>query len=63
MSLNLAVPNTVFDLVNGGYQVVVPTDAVIGTPVAYGEMVLEHTLSYVATLTDVETLAGAWSAS
>jgi hypothetical protein len=53
----------VFDLVNGGFQVVVPTDAVIGTPVAYGEMVLEHTLSYVATLTDVETLAGAWSAS
>ncbi len=63
VSLNLAVPNTVFDLVNGGFQVVVPTDAVIGTPVAYGEMVLEHTLSYVATLTDVETLAGAWSAS
>ena len=60
VSLNLAIPNTVFDLVNGGFQVVVPTDGSVATVAGYGEQVLEHTLAYVATLTDVATLIEAW---
>ena len=61
VSLNVAIPNTVFDLVNGGFQVVVPTDGTVSTVAGYGEQVLEHTLAYVATLADVATLVEAWS--
>jgi len=60
VSLNVAVPNTVFDLVNAGFQVVVPTDGSVATDADYGNRVLEHTLAHVSTLTDVTTLAGVW---
>jgi len=60
VTLNVAVPNTVFDLVNAGFQVVVPTDGSVATPVAYGDQVFAHTLAYVATLSDVTTLTEAW---
>ncbi|MEC8999291.1 MAG: cysteine hydrolase family protein [Actinomycetota bacterium] len=61
VSLNVAIPNAVFDLVNVGFQVVVPTDGSVATEPGYGEQVLEHTLAYVATLTDVSTLVEVWS--
>ena len=60
VSLNIAIPNTVFDLVNAGYQVVVPADAVLAVPPEYGDAVLEHTLSLVATVVDVAGLVSAW---
>ncbi len=60
VSLNVAIPNTVFDLVNGGFQVVVPADGTVATDADYGGQVLEHTLAPVATLTDVATLVEAW---
>ena len=49
-----------FDLVNAGFQVVVPADAVLAVPPEYGDAVLEHTLSLVATLVDVAALVSAW---
>ncbi|MGH9096797.1 MAG: isochorismatase family protein, partial [Acidimicrobiales bacterium] len=42
VSLNVAIPNLVFDAVNRSYQVVVVSDAVVGVPVEYGERVLAH---------------------
>jgi len=60
VTLNLAIPNTVFDLVNAGFQVVVPTDGSVATAEGYGDQVLAHTLAYVSTLTDVATLSEAW---
>ena len=60
VSLNVAIPNAVFDLVNEGFQVVVPTDGSVATVAGYGEQVLEHTLAYVSTLTDVATLVETW---
>jgi nicotinamidase-related amidase len=60
VSLNVAIPNAVFDLVNEGFQVVVPADGSVATVADYGEQVLEHTLAYVSTLTDVATLVEAW---
>ena len=60
VTLNLAIPNTVFDLVNSGFQVVVPTDGSVATAEGYGDQVLAHTLAYVSTLTDVATLTEAW---
>ena len=61
VSLNVAIQNCVFDLINQGYQVVVPKDAVVGVPVEYGKVVLENTLAVLATLTDVESLVNVWS--
>ncbi len=60
VSLNVAIPNAAFDLVNGGFQAVVATDCVVATPPEYGEQVLANTLSYVATLAGSSELAAAW---
>lgn len=63
VSLNVAIPNLVFDAVNAGYQVVVVTDAVAGTPVEYGTAVLEHSLALVATLAETDDVVSAWAGS
>jgi nicotinamidase-related amidase len=60
VSLNVAIPNLVFDAVNRAYQVVVPTDAVAGVPLEYGFEVIRHTLRPLATLTTVAELADIW---
>jgi len=60
VTLNLAIPNTVFDQVNAGFQVVVPTDGSVATTEGYGDQVLVHSLAYVSTITDVATLSEAW---
>ena len=49
------------DAVNRSYQVVVVSDAVVGTPVDYGVQVLAHTLSLVATLASTDELVEAWT--
>lgn len=61
VSLNVAIPNLVFDAVNRGYQVVVPVDAVAGVPVEYGRQVIQYTLRPLATLTTVDELVAAWT--
>jgi len=61
VSVNVAIPNFAFDAVNAGYQVVVPRDAVAGTPPEYVEAVLTHTLGLVATLTTTDDLLAAWA--
>lgn len=63
VSVNVAIQNLAFDAVNAGYQMVVPRDAVAGTPPEYVEMVFEHTLKVVATLTDSATLCAIWEAA
>lgn len=63
VSVNVAIQNLCFDAVNAGYQIVVPTDAVAGTPPEYVEMVFEHTLSVVATLTTTDALLALWNQS
>jgi nicotinamidase-related amidase len=60
VSLNIAIPNLVFDAVNAGYQVVVVTDAVAATPVEYGKAVLEHSLALVATLANTDAIIAEW---
>jgi nicotinamidase-related amidase len=61
VSLNVAIPNLVFDAVNRSYQVVVVSDAVAGVPVDYGRQVLTHTLSLVATLATTDEVVAAWA--
>jgi len=45
-----------------GYRIVMPVDGVAGVPQEYAAQVLEHTLSWVATLTDVDAVLNAWQA-
>ena len=61
VSLNVAIPNLVFDAVNRSYQVVLPVDAVAGVPVGYGKQVVEHTLRPLATLVTVDELIESWT--
>jgi len=60
VSVNVAITNLTFDAVNAGYQVVIPIDAVAGTPPSYVEQVFEHTLRNVATLVTTDELLLAW---
>jgi biuret amidohydrolase len=61
VSLNIGIPNTVMDLVNQAFEVVVPRDAVAGTPEEYGEQMITHTLRFLATITTADDLVETWS--
>ena len=60
VSVNVAITNLTFDAVNAGYQVVLPTDAIAGTPREYAEQVFQHTLRNVATLASTDEVLAAW---
>ncbi|MHC0432869.1 cysteine hydrolase family protein [Streptomyces sp. O3] len=60
VSANVAVPNAVFDLVNLGYTVVVPRDAVAGVPADYTPAMIRNTLALVATLTTTDEVLANW---
>jgi nicotinamidase-related amidase len=60
VSVNVAITNLAFDAVNAGYQVVLPTDAIAGTPREYAEQVFQHTLRNVATLATTDDVIAAW---
>jgi biuret amidohydrolase len=60
VSLNVGIPNTVMDLVNQGFDVVVPRDAVAGTPADYAELMIAHTLRFLASITTTERLLEVW---
>lgn len=61
VSLNIGIPNLVFDAVNRSYEVVVVADAVVGVPVGYGREVLAHTLGLVATMSTTDQVVAVWS--
>ena len=60
VSVNVAIQNLAFDAVNASYQMVIPRDAVAGFPAGYVEMVFEHTLAAIATLTTTRALLDVW---
>ncbi len=61
VSVNVAITNLVMDLVNAGYQVVLPRDGVTGIPRDYADAVIDNTLALLATLTTCEDLFAHWS--
>lgn len=63
VSVNVAVTNLVMDAVNLGYQVVLPRDAVCGIPADYADAVIDNTLALLATVTTVDEIVAAWSAT
>ena len=60
VSVNVGVLGLTFEAVNAGYQVVIPREAVTGTPDEYVAAVLQHTLRLLATVTTVDEVVGAW---
>lgn len=60
VSLNEAVLGLCLSAADLGYQIVVPTDGVAGIPLDYGDQVLQHTLSWLATLSTVDDVLGVW---
>ncbi|MFJ8013542.1 cysteine hydrolase [Streptomyces sp. NPDC096339] len=63
VSSNIAIPNTVFDAVNLGYQVVVPSDAIAGVPASCTAEVIRNSLGLVAAITTTEALLMQWAPS
>jgi nicotinamidase-related amidase len=63
VSLNIAIPNLVFDAVNRSYQVAVVSDGVVGIPIEYGNQILTNTVSLVATIVDSDQLLAAWGSA
>jgi biuret amidohydrolase len=61
VSVNVAVTNLVMDAVNHGYQVVLARDAVAGFPASYSDLVIDHTLSLLATVLTTEEIVALWS--
>jgi nicotinamidase-related amidase len=61
VSVNVGVLGMTIEAVNAGYQVVIPREAVAGTPDAYVDAVMEHTLRLLATVARVDDVVAAWS--
>ncbi len=60
VSVNVGIPGLTIEAVNAGYQVVIPKEAVAGTPDEYVASMMEHTLRLLATITTVEEVLEAW---
>lgn len=60
VSVNIGVLGLCLGATDLGYRAVVPTDAVVGVPVEYGDAVVANSLAMVATLTTVDELLSAW---
>ena len=60
VSLNVGIIGAVIEAVGLGYGVVVPTDGVVGIPVAYGSSVVQNSLRPLATLSTTDDLIAAW---
>jgi biuret amidohydrolase len=60
VSVNVGITGLTIEAVNSGYQVVIPRQAVTGTPDEYVDAVLTHTLRLLATVTSVDDVIAAW---
>lgn len=60
ISLNVGVTNASMDLMNQGFEVIVPRDLVVGVPEEYGEQVIDNTLKVIATVTTSQALRDVW---
>jgi nicotinamidase-related amidase len=61
VSANLGIPMITFDCVGLGYSVVIPRDAIVGTPLDYADVLIKNTLSFFAKICTVDDLVEAWS--
>jgi nicotinamidase-related amidase len=61
VSLNLALPTTAGHATQSGFNLVVPRDAVGGTPADYANQVLDNTIAVLGRLTTVDDLVAEWA--
>ena len=61
VSVNVGILGLCMTAVDLGYDVVVPTDAVVGMPSHYAAEVIHHTLAPLTTLTTIDDVLAAWS--
>jgi nicotinamidase-related amidase len=60
VSLNVAITHTAGHVTQAGFDLVVPRDAVGGTPAEYAEQVLNNTIAVLGRLTTVDKIVGEW---
>jgi len=60
VSVNIGITGLTIEAVNCGYQVVIPRQAVAGTPDAHVDSLFEHTLRLLATIATVDQVLQAW---
>ena len=60
VSLNLAITHTAGHVTQAGFDLVVPRDAVGGTPAEYAQQVLDNTIAVLGRLTTVDRLVAEW---
>ncbi len=60
VSVNVGILGLTIEAVNSGYQVVIPRQAVTGTPDDYVEAVFTNTLRLLATVASVDDVLVAW---
>ncbi|SPM34989.1 Nicotinamidase-related amidase [Mycobacterium rhizamassiliense] len=61
VSLNLAITHTAGHVTQAGFDLVVPRDAVGGTPKDYAEQVLDNTIAVLGRLTKIDKLIEEWT--
>ena len=61
VSLNVALMGLTIGLVNAGYQVVLPRDAVAGVPMDYAQGLIDGSYAFISTVVTTDDVVGAWS--
>ncbi|BBY40001.1 isochorismatase [Mycobacterium mantenii] len=61
VSLNLAITHTAGHVTQAGFDLVVPRDAVGGTPKDYAEQVLDNTIAVLGRLTTIDQVIDEWT--
>lgn len=60
VSLNVALMGLTIGLVNAGYQVVLPRDAVAGVPMTYAQSLIDGSYAFISTVVTTDDVVGAW---
>lgn len=61
VSLNLALPYTAGHATQAGFRVIVPRDAVGGTPASYAQQVIDNTIAVLGRITTTDALIAEWT--
>jgi biuret amidohydrolase len=61
VSVNVGILSVTMDLMNYAFEVVIPRDAISGTPPDYVDMVVKYTLRNLATMTTSDAIVDVWS--
>jgi nicotinamidase-related amidase len=60
LSANIALPVAATEATDEDFDVIIPSDAVVGTPAEHVESMLRHSLPFIATIRTVDELLTGW---